>query len=112
MSKPCWLALLRTHTHTHTIENGSVSRGLWVSRLSYPISHSAPYRMLYLQRVFDLLRLGLFDLQLHQPARCAVTATAYCCLPPRPNPFSIAVAALHLFPLPPPLPSPPQDHLI
>lgn len=53
--------------------------------------------MLYQLRVFDLLRLGLFDL----PARCcAVIAPAYCCLPPLPPPlypFSIAVAALHLF---------------
>lgn len=56
-SKP-WFCSVHIHTLTQTIQNRTLGWGLWLSGLSRPISHSAPYRMLYLRRAFDLLRLG------------------------------------------------------
>lgn len=52
-----WLCSVHIYTLTQTIQNHTLCRSLWLGGLSRPISHSAPYRMLYLRRAFDLLRL-------------------------------------------------------
>lgn len=71
VSRP-WLMFAHT-SHTNNT-NMHIVLGPVGTELSFPISHSMPYRMLYLYRAFDLLRLGALTLQLCEPQSAAAVS--------------------------------------